>query len=82
MRRSFVVAALSALAPLVTFTTASAQEPGETVTPFDKKKGGSEKVHRLSVIPANQWDTQSPTGEHWAAMPVGFCQAIRNPSRR
>ena len=56
--RRFHVAALSAVAGFVTLATfataALAQDPGQTVTDFDKKRGGSEKVHRLSVVPANE----------------------------
>jgi hypothetical protein len=54
MRRFPVVAVLSALTALPALTTlARAQDPGVTVTDFDKKKGGSEKLHQLARIPAH-----------------------------
>jgi len=51
MRRFHVAAVLTALCSLATL--APAQDPGMTVTDFDKKKGGSEKVHRLANVAAN-----------------------------
>jgi len=52
MRRVIVVAALTAWGGLM--STVRAQDPGVTVTDFDKKKGGSEKVHQLARVPAHE----------------------------
>ena len=52
MRRALVVTALSTLCGLA--GNAVAQNPGETPTDFEKKKGGSTKMHRLASVPANQ----------------------------
>jgi len=52
MRRVIVVAALTAWCGLA--STARAQDPGSAVPDFDKKKGGSEKVHQLARIPAHE----------------------------
>ena len=51
MRRLIVVAALTAWCGLA--STTLAQDPGVAVTDFDKKKGGSEKMHQLARIPAH-----------------------------
>ena len=51
MRRVFVVAAITASSALTTL--ARAQDPGATLPDFDKKRGGSEKVHRLANVPAH-----------------------------
>jgi hypothetical protein len=54
MRRFSVVAVLSALSALPALTTiALAQDPGASLTDFDKKRGGSDKVHRLANVPAH-----------------------------
>ncbi|MEO7962434.1 MAG: hypothetical protein ABIT38_00835, partial [Gemmatimonadaceae bacterium] len=45
MRPIFVVAAVFGLA-----TAARAQDPGAPLTPFEKKSGGSEKMHMLSHV--------------------------------
>ena len=58
MRRVIVVAALTAWCGLA--SSARAQDPGVTVTDFDKKKGGSEKVHKLARIPAHEGDAGKP----------------------
>jgi hypothetical protein len=47
-----VVAVLTACCSLA--STVRAQDPGVAVTDFDKKKGGSEKMHQLARIPAHQ----------------------------
>ena len=52
MRRVIVVAALTAWCGLASATRA--QDPGSAVPDFDKKKGGSEKVHQLARIPAHE----------------------------
>src|SRR5690348_211447 len=52
MRRSHV-AALSAVAAFAFTTIVRAQDTGGSVPDFDKKKGGSEKVHRLANVPAH-----------------------------
>ena len=49
MRRAFVVAALTGL----TAFTVRAQDPGVSVTDFDKKHGGSEKIHALGHMTGN-----------------------------
>ena len=52
--RRLVVASLSALTALIAVPAlARAQDPGASVTDFDKKKGGSEKMHQLARIPAH-----------------------------
>jgi len=51
MHRSIVIAALSALPALT--SVAGAQDPGASLPDFDKKRGGSEKVHRLANVPAH-----------------------------
>ena len=51
MRRFTIVAALSALSAIPAI--ARAQDPGASVPEFDKKRGGSEKMHRLARIPAH-----------------------------
>ena len=51
MHRSIVIAALCALPALT--PVAGAQDPGASLPDFDKKRGGSEKVHRLANIPAH-----------------------------
>ena len=48
MRRLLTVAALVAVA-----TVARAQDPGVSVTPFEAKKGGTEKMHVLGRVPAH-----------------------------
>ncbi len=48
MRPIVVAATILALA-----STAQAQDPGASLTPFDKKSGGSEKMHMLAHIPGN-----------------------------
>src|SRR5215213_8714226 len=78
MRRFPVVAAftaLSGLAPMV-----HAQDPGATVTDFDKKKGGSEKVHRLSVVPANetQWKAANVELEQDPSRPYAYISGFVN----
>jgi len=52
MRRVIVAAALTAWCGLA--SSARAQDPGSAVTDFDKKKGGSAKVHQLARIPAHE----------------------------
>ena len=51
MRRFPVVAALTALSGLA--PVVRAQDPGVSVVDFDKKKGGSEKMHQLARIPSH-----------------------------
>jgi len=51
MHRSIVIAALCALPALT--SVAGAQDPGASLPDFDKKRGGSEKVHRLANVPAH-----------------------------
>jgi hypothetical protein len=52
--RRFHVAVLSAVTAVTVLTTvARAQDTGGSVPDFDKKKGGSEKVHRLANVPAH-----------------------------
>ena len=51
MHRSIVIAALCALPALT--SVAGAQDPGASLPDFDKKRGGSEKVHRLGNVPAH-----------------------------
>ena len=51
MHRSIVIAALCALPALT--PVAGAQDPGASLPDFDKKRGGSEKVHRLANVPAH-----------------------------
>ncbi len=46
MRPIVVAASILALA-----SAARAQDPGASLTPFDKKSGGSEKMHMLAHIP-------------------------------
>src|SRR5215207_10955892 len=53
MRRSHVAATVSVLALFAAFTPVRAQDPGQSVPDFDKKRGGSEKVKRLSNIPGH-----------------------------
>jgi hypothetical protein len=48
MRAPFVVVSMFGLA-----TTVLAQDPGVSVTDFDKKRGGSEKMHKLSNAAAH-----------------------------
>jgi hypothetical protein len=52
MRRVIIAAALTAWCGLA--SSARAQDPGSAVTDFDKKKGGSAKVHQLARIPAHE----------------------------
>ena len=51
MRRFPVVAALTALSGLAPMVRA--QDPGASLPDFDKKRGGSEKVHRLANAPSH-----------------------------
>jgi hypothetical protein len=53
MRRSHVATIASALAFVAAFASARAQDPGQAVPDLDKKRGGSEKVKRLSNIPGH-----------------------------
>src|SRR5262245_655681 len=78
MRRPLTVAALIALNGLVSF--ARAQEPGATVTDFDKKKGGSAKMHRLSVVPANQttWKAANVELEQDPSRPYAYISGFVN----
>ena len=48
MRRQFVLASLTALTALA--TSVRAQDPGVSVVDFDKKKGGSQKIHELGHV--------------------------------
>jgi len=50
MRRSLVIASLSAVTAVA---SAHAQDTGGSVPDFDKKKGGSTKMHRLAHVPAH-----------------------------
>jgi len=52
MRRPLVIASLTALTAFA--TSVRAQDPGSAVPDFDKKKGGSEKVHQLARVPAHE----------------------------
>ncbi len=54
MRRPLVVASLTVLTTLTAFATkVRAQDPGVSVVDFDKKKGGSEKIHALGHMAGN-----------------------------
>src|SRR5687767_10877241 len=69
MRRSLVVAVLSALAALP--NVGQAQDTGGSVPDFDKKRGGSQKMHRLANVPAH-------TG-NWKAADVELEQDRNRP---
>ena len=68
MRRSLVIATLSALTAVA---SAHAQDTGGSVPDFDKKKGGSTKMHRLANVPAH-------TG-NWKAADVELEQDRNRP---
>ena len=51
MRRFLVFASLSAFSAVA--PAIRAQDPGMSVVDFDKKRGGSEKVHQLARIPSH-----------------------------
>ena len=51
MRRSLVITALAMVSGLV--SGVAAQDPGQAVTDFDKKRGGSAKMKRLAHVPAH-----------------------------
>lgn len=78
MRRFTVVAALSALTALA--TVARAQDAGSSVPDFDKKKGGSEKMHRLAVVPANQstWKAANVELEQDPSRPYAYISGFVN----
>ncbi len=52
MRPIVVATGILALAALA--SPSRAQDPGASLTPFDKKTGGSEKMHMLAHIPGNE----------------------------
>ena len=58
MRRSLVMTSFVALAGFVAagafVNVARAQDPGQQVTDFDKKRGGSAKMKRLAHVPAHE----------------------------
>ena len=81
MRRFHVVAALSALTVSAAFTpVARAQDPGQTVTDFDKKKGGSEKIHQLARIPAHEgaWKASNVELEQDRNRPYAYLSGFVN----
>src|SRR3954468_7789974 len=51
MRRQLVIATLTAFAAFA--ASVRAQDPGVSVVDFDKKKGGSQKIHELGHVVAH-----------------------------
>ncbi|MBK6486710.1 MAG: hypothetical protein IPF98_07550 [Gemmatimonadetes bacterium] len=52
--RSMVISAVAAATLQLLSSAIGAQDPGAKLTPFDKKSGGSEKVHMLAHVPGHE----------------------------
>ena len=78
MRRVIVAAALTAWCGLA--SAVRAQDPGSAVTDFDKKKGGSEKIHQLARIPAHEgaWKASNVELEQDRNRPYAYLSGFVN----
>jgi hypothetical protein len=78
MRRVLVVASLAAWCGLA--SAVRAQDPGSAVTDFDKKKGGSEKIHQLARIPAHEgaWKASNVELEQDRNRPYAYLSGFVN----
>ena len=78
MRRVLVVASLAAGCGLA--SAVRAQDPGSAVTDFDKKKGGSEKIHQLARIPAHEgaWKASNVELEQDRNRPYAYLSGFVN----
>jgi hypothetical protein len=80
MRRFVFAAALPGLATAALATVALAQDPGQTVHPFDKKTGGSPSVHMIAHV-VNQpgaWKAADVEMEQDPARPYVYVSGFTN----